>query len=104
MNYRQQINTSSFSNFENTSYSFFTHQCNFEENTNKVLTISFSLKSNKPTYSDYNDPFTGQLKMARADDLKQKLLIISQRCAALPDIDTRSPDEILGYNDFGLPE
>jgi antitoxin VapB len=28
---------------------------------------------------------------------------ISRRCAALPDIDTRTPDEILGYDENGLP-
>jgi hypothetical protein len=25
------------------------------------------------------------------------------RCAALPDLDTRSPEEILGYDEIGLP-
>lgn len=28
---------------------------------------------------------------------------IATRCAALPDLDTRSPDEILGYDAQGLP-
>lgn len=32
-----------------------------------------------------------------ADDLME----IGQRCASLPDVDQRSPDEILGYNEFG---
>ncbi len=37
------------------------------------------------------------------DDLEQKILTISRRCGALPDLDSRSPDEILGYNrDGGL--
>ncbi|OQW89649.1 MAG: hypothetical protein BWK78_07415 [Thiotrichaceae bacterium IS1] len=30
-----------------------------------------------------------------------KIMAISKHCAALPDLDTRSPDEILGYNEFG---
>ncbi len=29
------------------------------------------------------------------------MIAISKRCAALPDLDTRSPDEILGYNEIG---
>lgn len=28
---------------------------------------------------------------------------IGRRCAALPDQDTRQPDEILGYDEHGLP-
>ena len=35
--------------------------------------------------------------------LKDELLKISQRCSALPDLDKRSPDEILGYDQHGLP-
>ncbi|HEU5234085.1 MAG TPA: type II toxin-antitoxin system VapB family antitoxin [Terriglobales bacterium] len=34
-----------------------------------------------------------------ADELDE----IGKRCAALPDVDTRSPDEILGYDEDGLP-
>jgi len=34
--------------------------------------------------------------------LEADLIEISQRCAALRDIDKRSPDEILGYNEQGL--
>ncbi|NJL47154.1 MAG: type II toxin-antitoxin system VapB family antitoxin [Leptolyngbyaceae cyanobacterium SM2_5_2] len=29
---------------------------------------------------------------------------ISQACASLPVLDERSADDILGYNDIGLPE
>ena len=35
--------------------------------------------------------------------LKDQLLEIGRRCAALPDLDTRSPDEILGYDAAGVP-
>lgn len=31
------------------------------------------------------------------------LLEIGQRCAALPDLETRTADEILGYDRHGLP-
>jgi antitoxin VapB len=37
-------------------------------------------------------------------ELKEALLAIGKRCAALPDIDRRSPDEILGYDADGLPK
>jgi antitoxin VapB len=33
----------------------------------------------------------------------EALLQISRRCAALPDLHTRTPNEILGYGDEGAP-
>jgi antitoxin VapB len=39
----------------------------------------------------------------RSGSLREDLLEISRRCAALPDLDTRTPDEILGYDERGLP-
>ncbi len=41
---------------------------------------------------------------SRVPSLKEELLAIGKRCAALPDHDTRPPDEILGYNEIGVPE
>jgi antitoxin VapB len=35
--------------------------------------------------------------------VRDELLAIGRRCAALPDLDTRSPEEILGYDETGLP-
>jgi len=35
--------------------------------------------------------------------LAAELLEIGKRCAALPDLDTRTADEILGYDERGLP-
>jgi len=35
--------------------------------------------------------------------LKEELLAIAKRCAKLRDRDTRSPEEILGYDNRGLP-
>jgi antitoxin VapB len=32
-----------------------------------------------------------------------QILEIGRRCASLPDLDTRSADEILGYDEHGLP-
>lgn len=36
-------------------------------------------------------------------DLKDEIVAIGRRCAALPDRDTRSTEEILGYDEHGLP-
>jgi len=39
----------------------------------------------------------------RALPLRDELRAIRQRCAKLPVVDTRSPEEILGYDDTGVP-
>jgi antitoxin VapB len=36
-----------------------------------------------------------------APDLAEALMAISRRCSALPDLDTRDADEILGYDEKG---
>jgi len=36
-------------------------------------------------------------------DLKEELLAIGCRCAALPTYDTRSPEEIIGFDEHGIP-
>jgi antitoxin VapB len=36
-----------------------------------------------------------------APDLAEALAAISRRCSSLPDLDTRSTDEILGYDEKG---
>jgi antitoxin VapB len=36
-----------------------------------------------------------------APDLAETLMAISRRCSALPDLDTRDADEILGYDEKG---
>lgn len=36
-------------------------------------------------------------------ELQDVLLKIAHRCATLPDQDTRSPEEILGYDQSGIP-
>ena len=38
-----------------------------------------------------------------AGSLATELLQIGKRCADLPEVDRRTPDEILGYDDHGLP-
>lgn len=39
----------------------------------------------------------------RRRPLRDELREIAKRCASLPTLDQRSDDEILGYNDQGLP-
>ncbi|WP_404790572.1 type II toxin-antitoxin system VapB family antitoxin [Altericista sp. CCNU0014] len=41
--------------------------------------------------------------LPRFSPLGQRLNEIVLRCASLPDDDRRSPDEILGYDESGLP-
>jgi antitoxin VapB len=48
------------------------------------------------------------LEKERRRKLNQEFLLeeiraISRRCAALPTLDTRSEDEILGYDENGIP-
>lgn len=40
----------------------------------------------------------------RKDQLARQLLAIGERCASLPDIDRRNADDILGYDEQGLPQ
>ncbi len=42
-------------------------------------------------------------KRGHSPQLRDELRAIAQRCAALPVLDSRSPDEILGYDSHGLP-
>ena len=35
--------------------------------------------------------------------LAAEILEIAEHCASLPDLDTRPADEILGYDEYGLP-
>jgi antitoxin VapB len=47
-----------------------------------------------------------RLQRVRRDkgrDLVEDLLEIGRHCASLPDLDTRSAEEILGYDEHGLP-
>lgn len=39
----------------------------------------------------------------RRRPLRDELREIGERCARLPDLDTRAPDEVLGYDDRGMP-
>jgi antitoxin VapB len=42
-------------------------------------------------------------KQSRPASLKEELLQIGQECAALPILDNRSPEDIGGYNEVGVP-
>lgn len=39
----------------------------------------------------------------RTPGLREELRAIRERCARLPVIDARSPEEIIGYDDGGIP-
>jgi antitoxin VapB len=57
------------------------------------------------------DPATSTRKAAghrprrqrRRPRLADQLLEIGSRCASLPDLDTRTADDIVGYDENGLP-
>jgi antitoxin VapB len=40
---------------------------------------------------------------ARSVPLREELAEIRRRCSALPVVDDRSADEIIGYDEYGLP-
>ena len=44
-----------------------------------------------------------KLKRGEGPGLAQELEAIARRCAALPELDNRTADEILGYDENGLP-
>jgi antitoxin VapB len=44
-----------------------------------------------------------RVRRARDPGLLDDLMAIAAHCAALPDLDTRSAKEILGYDEHGLP-
>lgn len=44
-----------------------------------------------------------QTGRARVVPLREELAAIRQRCSALPVLDQRTADEIIGYDDEGLP-
>ncbi len=44
-----------------------------------------------------------RLKRGKPADMRQRIEAIQKEVAALPVFDDRSPDEILGYDENGLP-
>jgi antitoxin VapB len=44
-----------------------------------------------------------QAGRARVVSLREELATIRQRCASLPVLDDRTPEEIIGYDSRGLP-
>lgn len=43
-----------------------------------------------------------RLRRGKTRSLAERLDEIAKRCAALPDYDTRTPDEIVGYDENGM--
>jgi antitoxin VapB len=44
-----------------------------------------------------------RVRRSRGRDLRDQLMEIAEHCASLPDLDARSEEEILGYDEHGLP-
>jgi antitoxin VapB len=44
-----------------------------------------------------------QMRRGEGPELAKALAEIARRCAALPALDSRSEDEILGYDENGIP-
>jgi len=44
-----------------------------------------------------------QQRQSEQKSIKHELLRIGRECAALPVLDSRSADEIIGYNSIGIP-
>ena len=42
-------------------------------------------------------------KRLSGEELIDRMTAISDQCAALPVLDPRSPDDIVGYDEFGVP-
>ncbi len=43
-----------------------------------------------------------RLRRGESTALAEQLMALGRECAALPDFDTRSPDEIVGYDETGM--
>ena len=43
-------------------------------------------------------------KEVQAASLAEQILAIGRECASLPVLDSRTPEEILGYNEQGIPD
>lgn len=49
------------------------------------------------------EQLTRETGRSRVNGLAEDLRAISARCAALPDLDLRRPEEMLGFDEHGLP-
>jgi antitoxin VapB len=43
-----------------------------------------------------------RLRRGQPASLAERLVALGRECAALPDFDTRTPDEIVGYDETGM--
>jgi antitoxin VapB len=43
-----------------------------------------------------------QLRRGQPSNMAARLRAIGEHCASLPDFDTRTPDEMIGYDDTGM--
>jgi antitoxin VapB len=70
------------------------------------LAKELALESGKTVTSSVIDALEQALRRVRgrktAPSVRDAILEVSERCAALPDLDTRTPEEILGYDQRGV--
>jgi antitoxin VapB len=43
-----------------------------------------------------------RLRRGQVNGLAEQLMALGRECAALPDFDTRTPEEIVGYDETGM--
>ncbi len=55
------------------------------------------------SFLQYKFDLSKQINKTNTPNLKEELLSIGKYCAALPLLDDRTPEQILGYNDNGMP-
>ncbi len=76
---------------------------NFEQLTAAALRLPFAARARLAealiTSLDFEDMGRGAAGQGIAGEIR----VIQERVARLPVLDARSPDEILGYDDEGLP-
>jgi antitoxin VapB len=77
-----------------------------EPNTKKVV-LELAAITGEAVTTEVRNAVDERLQQIPRDEsgrsLADELLAIGARCSAMPDLDTRSADDILGYDEHGLP-
>jgi antitoxin VapB len=77
----------------------------------EALARELARLSGKPITEAVRDSLKREVERAKAiaaatpkdDDYVERIMAIARKVAAMPVLDDRSPDEILGYDENGLP-
>ncbi len=73
-----------------------------EQIANQDVTVTVSLPSVSATSTEFD--LEQYVAPTVGPDVAASIMAISTACSKLPVLDDRSADEILSYNDIGLPE